>query len=128
MQRFQTELLFDTTLPGLIETVTAADKEFNSGKLADGFFNFGHLKQKINLIGGNTVRAAEIVGLFYNTAEEDPSVYDHAAMQQKVYQAWRAVDRDFFSAQAWRLLLLTSTAYPPLPVEENEASTPTDAR
>lgn len=125
LQRFQTEMLFDVTLRGLVDTVTATRADLNAGKLADGLYKFGQLVEKVNLIGTNRVRQAEIVGLFYNAPGEDPTSYDFTAQQQKVYEAWGAIDGDFFTPQAYALLLRTPTHYPLPP--ETAAPNPTTA-
>ena len=118
LQKFQTELQFDTTYRGVVDTVGKARAELNAGRWADGLYSFGQLVEKVNIIGANRVRAAEIVGLFYNAPGEDPTTYDHVAFTEKVYTAWGAVDLDFFTTAALLLLARTSTHYQLAPEEQ----------
>ncbi len=116
LQKFQVELQFDASFRGIVEGVSKARADMNAGRLLDGLTAFGNLVEKINIIGANRLRAAEICGLFYNAPGEDPTGYDHAAFTEKVYTAWGAVDADFFTLTALSLLGRTSTHYPPAPV------------
>lgn len=124
LQRFQTEMLLDTRLPGLVKSIDETAAALNEGKLLDGLHLFGQLRDKVNLIGANRVREADICGLFYNAPGEDPTAYDFNAQQAKVYEAWAGVDVDFFTWQAYALLLRSPTAYP-LPPAAPAAPAPT---
>lgn len=124
LQRFQVELLYDTDIPGIQKTVQAAIEAFNANKSFDGVYQLGALRDKMDLIGSNRMRQAEITGLFYLAPGEDPTTYDHGAMLDKVYKQWRAVDRDFFTASAFHLLLHTESHYPPLPAAPGPKTPP----
>jgi hypothetical protein len=124
LQKFQTELQFDTTYRGVLEGIAKAKADLNAGRLLDGMTAFGNLVEKLNLIGANRLRAVEVAGLFYNAPDEDPTTYDHAAFTEKVYTAWGAVDADFFTLTALSLLARTSTRYPLVPNPEPENLAP----
>ncbi len=127
LQKFQVELQFDTTYRGLLDGVTQARADLNAGRLLDGMVAFGNLVEKLNLIGANRLREAEICGLFYNAPDEDPTRYDHAAFTDKVYSRWEGIDQDFFTYSALALLGRTSTRYPQAPAPAPLPSPPTDA-
>jgi len=110
-----TELHFGAGYRGLLETFDKGWAALNAGKLGDGIFQFGLMREKLNLIGANRLVEAEIVGLFYNYPGEDPGEFDYAELSQKVYTEWAAVDKDFFFAQALALLTTTAAHYPPAP-------------
>lgn len=111
LQRLQTELAFDVNIPGLMQQVNEAWAALEAGKIGSGALAVGKLREALNHIGTNRLREVEICALFYNAPGEDPAAYDFQQMQAKV-QAWGAVDRDFFTRAALRLLQLTSTRYP----------------
>ncbi|MBF9140847.1 hypothetical protein [Hymenobacter properus] len=114
LQRFQTELQFGTSIPALQKLVMETYAAYNSRRDVDGAQLLGSLKDRLDLLGQNRMREAEIVALFYNAPDEDPTSYDHAAITQKVNVAWRAIDADFFTHAAFKLLLRTATHYPSL--------------
>ncbi len=123
-ERMLLELQFGATTKGIVETFMEGYSLLNASKWADGITKFGLLKEKLNLLGANRILQAEIVGLFYNAPGEDSSTYVLADFQEKVYTAWRAVDRDFFISQCYLLLTSTESRYQHRPEQGAPEATP----
>lgn len=124
LEKFLTELQFEASYRGLLGTFDKGWAALNAGRIGDGIFQFGLMREKLNIIGATRVIQAEIVGLFYNAPGEDPGSFDFEQFSRKVYTAWGAVDRDFFMQQALSLLSATASHYPlapasPAPLEPN---------
>ncbi|GAB2865973.1 hypothetical protein [Hymenobacter ruber] len=127
LQRFQTELQFNMGIPAVQRALVEVVADLNGLKLVDGCAKLRRLMDGADLLGANRMREAEIVALFYNAPDEDPTTYDHAAITRKVDTAWGAVDADFFTRQAFAQLLRTSTHYPSLEEVAAEAAQPDPA-
>jgi len=109
LEKLTAELQYGCSFVDAIKAYMAAKADLNAGKLADGLFKFGQFGERLDIIGMNRMPKAELVGLFYNAQGEDPA--DLSGLKDKVYTAWRAVDRDFFSSQAFQLLTSTRSHY-----------------
>ncbi|OGX80835.1 hypothetical protein BEN47_06145 [Hymenobacter lapidarius] len=102
--RLSIEFGLDTKLPGIIDGLDTLKASFNKLDFVKAASTVELLRQGINIIGANRVREVEIVGMFFNAPEEDPSKYDFAAMQAKCYGAWEGVHSGFFLLAAIRCM------------------------
>lgn len=122
LEKLTAELQYGCNFLDIIKAYMAAKADLNANKLADGLYKFGQFGERLDIVGMNRMPKAELVGLFYNAPGEDPA--DTAGLQAKVYTAWRAVDRDFFSSQAFLLLTSTRSHYQIRPEREETNSAP----
>lgn len=114
LQRFRTELQFNLTIAGVQQQLVEMRAAFNGQRYVDGCVLLDKLMDGTDILGQNRIREAEIVALFFNAPDEDPTAYSYDAIKQKVETAWRAVADDFFTRKALLLLLRTSAVYPSL--------------
>ena len=119
LEKFLVELQFESTYRGVLSTFDKGWEELNAGRISDGIFSFGLMREKLNLIGSNRHIPAEIVGLFYNAPGEDCTTYQHGAFTEKVYTSWAPMDSNWLKKKALHLLTTFETDYPP----ESETTT-----
>jgi hypothetical protein len=132
LQRYQTELQFNMHIPTVQKELVQLKEHMQKVRFVDAALIVDRLMAGSDLLGQNRFREMEIVGLFYNAPNEDFTEWSYEGIVKPKMHAWRAVDGDFFTLQAFTLLARTSTHYP-LPQNLNfglaptESPSPTDA-
>jgi hypothetical protein len=101
-QRLEIEFGTDAGLVAHIQGLDAAWAALNEAKLATGIHALGLIRDNLNLVGKNRLKAPEICALFFCAPGEDAGTYDYTAMCAKV-AAWGAVHGGFFTVAAPRL-------------------------
>jgi hypothetical protein len=116
LQRLQLELAYDTSLAGIISTADKGWAALNAGRIGDGIYEFGRLRESLNAVGNGEGRRSDIniVGLFY-TYPGEPLHYDHALFMEKIRRWEGRVASGFFEVAAFALLTSTSRLYPSAP-------------
>lgn len=119
LEKFLTELQFEASYRGIVDAFNKGWAELNAGKLADGLFNLGLMRQKLNIVGMSRTIEAELLGLWFVAPGEDATAYDHTAFTEKVYgpNGFARLDRDFIKKKAFQLLTTTESRYPNPPEE-----------
>lgn len=101
-QRLEIEFGADAGLVAHIQGLDAVWAALNEAKLATGIHALGLIRDNLNIVGKNRLKAPEICALFFNAPGEDAGAYDYTAMCAKV-AAWGAVHGGFFTVSAPRL-------------------------
>lgn len=122
LDRFVTEALFGMNMPEYVRTLDALKLALNKVDFVECAAIVSRYRESANLLGSNRLRSVEIVGLFFNSKDEDPAVYDFEAMQRKCYTAWGAVHRDFFQVVSSRFWSGGTSPYTP-----TEAAAPAES-
>ena len=101
-QRLEIEFGADAGLAAHIGALDTVWASLNEAKLATGIHALGLIRDNLNIVGKNRLKAPEICALFFNKPEEDPGAYDFAAQTAKI-AAWGAVHGGFFTVRAPQL-------------------------
>ncbi|MGI4864149.1 MAG: hypothetical protein ACRYFZ_09530 [Janthinobacterium lividum] len=104
LQRFQTELQYDMSIPAVQQAMVGIAADLNGNKLLDGLKKFGNLMDGLDVLGQNRFRQAEVVALFYDADAHSPADYSYELVKTKV-AAWGAVSSEFFIRAAFGLLV-----------------------
>lgn len=129
-QRLSLEFAVDTGLMAHIQALDSIWSDLNGLKVADAIHTLGMVRDSMAAgVSRNRLKGPEICALFFNTKIEDPGVYDHAAMQEKV-RAFGSIHGGFFTVAAIRLGANSLSNYTDSPKaqapEENPALLPND--
>lgn len=103
LDKMVTEALYSTNMTEHGKNLAALREAMNKVNFVEAAALVQRFIDGHNMVAYNRLRAVEICGLFFNAENEDPSVYDFQAMQQKCYGPFAKVHRDFFFQWSLRL-------------------------
>ena len=101
-QRLEIEFGADAGLAAHIGALDQVWAALNEAKLANGIHALGLIRDNLNIVGKNRLKAPEICALFFNAPNEDAGTYDFTAQTAKI-AAWGSLHGGFFTVAAPRL-------------------------